>query len=179
MSGGVRKVRVENCKFTYAKTHAIYIKGQVGRGAFVEDIEVRNIDVAGAQLGFLRLNFLTSGRKDENQAPGIAGIPRIASFHFRNVRVHELPQLVEGWEIHPARPLEGLVLENISGSCKTGLKLAHIKGAHLSGIRLEGLTGPLLSTLDVTGSGLAGAVPLAVSDVPPVVPEPAVPYRLG
>lgn len=178
MSGGVRRVRIENCKFTYAKTHAIYIKGQVGRGGYVEDIDVRNIDVTGAQLGFLRFNFLTSGRNDENQAPGVAGVPHIANFRFRHVRVHDLPQLVEGWEIHPVRPLEGLVLENISGSCKTGLKLAHIKGAHLSGIRLDGLTGPLLSTLDVKGTGLAGAVPLPAPDVLPLVSEPATPYQL-
>lgn len=179
MSGGVRNVRIENCKFNYAKTHAIYIKGQVGRGAFVEDIEVRNIEVRGAEQGLLRINFLSSGRKDENQVAGLAGIPHIANFRFYNVEVHDLPQLVEGWEIHPARPLDGLVLENISGSCKTGLKLAHIRKARLTGIKLDGLTGPLLSTLDVSGTGLAGAVPLPPSEVPPIVPEPATPYRLG
>jgi hypothetical protein len=179
MSGGVRRVRIENCKFTYAKTHAIYIKGQVGRGGFVEDIDVNNIDVSGAQLGFLRLNFLSSGRKDEYQVPGVTGIPHIAGFRFRHVRVQDLPQLIEGWEIHPLRPLDGLFLEDISGTCATGIKIANAKGAQLSRIHLQGLTGPLLQTANVIGTGLKGAVALPVAVPVAPYPEPEAPYRLG
>src|ERR1700727_3694533 len=36
-SGGIRNVRIEHCKFTGAKTFAIYIKSRPGRGAFIED----------------------------------------------------------------------------------------------------------------------------------------------
>ena len=37
-SAGVRNVRIEKCKFIHARSHAIFIKSRVGRGAFVEDI---------------------------------------------------------------------------------------------------------------------------------------------
>jgi polygalacturonase len=179
MSGGIRHVRVERCKFTHAKTHAIYIKGQVGRGAFIEDIEVSDIDVADAVLGFLRLNFFTSGKHDEYQVPGEAGIPHVANFRFLHVRVRNIPQLVEGWEIDPRKPLDGLVLQDIRGECPKGILLANVRNADISGINLTGLSGPLLSLANVTGKGLKGAAPLhAPEAAPELAPMPAEPYRL-
>lgn len=179
MSAGIRHVRIENCKFTHAKTHAIYIKGQVGRGGFVEDIDVRNIDVTSVGQGVLRINFLNSGKKDEFQVPGLRGIPHIAGFRFRNLRVHDVPQLMEGWEIHPDRPLDGLLLQDISGTCAKGIQLANVRKADIARIHLNGLNGPLLSTAHVTGVGLKDAVPMPAPDVPAPVPEPATPYKLG
>ena len=64
-SGGIRNVRIAHCKFTAAKSHAIYIKSRPGRGAFIEDISVDDIDVAGCGQGFLRLNMAGSGIQDE------------------------------------------------------------------------------------------------------------------
>jgi polygalacturonase len=160
MSGGVRAVRIENCRFVHAKTHALYLKGQVGRGGYVQDIEVVNAEISGCLLGAIRINFLTSGKRDERQVPGEAGIPRIANFRFTAVRVRDVPQVLEAWEIDSAKPLEGLVLENITGSAAKGLQLAHIRGARIARVKLDGLTGPLLATKDVTGTGLHGAAPL-------------------
>lgn len=179
MSAGVRRVRIENCKFTHAKTHAIYIKGQVGRGGFVEDIDVRNIDVAGVGLGVLRINFLTSGKKDEFQVPGLRGIPHLSGFRFQHVRVHDVPQLMEGWEIHPDRPLVGLVLQDISGTSAKGIQLANVRKANIARIHLDGLNGPLLGTSNVTGVGLKDAVPMPAQEAPAPVPEPATPYKFG
>jgi len=50
-SGGIRKVRIRNCKFTGAKTFALYIKSRPGRGAFIEDIVAENLDVTGTYGG--------------------------------------------------------------------------------------------------------------------------------
>ena len=47
-SGGIRNVRIEHCKFTKARTYAIYIKSRPGRGAFIEDIVADDLDVSGA-----------------------------------------------------------------------------------------------------------------------------------
>ncbi len=179
MSAGIRRVRIENCKFTRAKSHAIYIRGQVGRGGFVEDIDVRNIDVVGVGMGAFRINFLNSGKKDEFQVPGLRGIPHLADFRFRQVRVHDAPQLLEGWEIHPDRPLDGLVLQDISGTCAKGIQLANVRKADITRVHLEGLSGPLLSTVNVAGVGLKAAVPMPAPEAPAPVPEPAVPYKLG
>ena len=160
MSGGIRGVRIENCRFVKAKTHAIYLKGQVGRGGYVEDLSVENADISGTGLGAIRINFVSSGKHDERPVPGEAGIPRIANFRFRNLRVHDVPQLLEAWEIDPAKPLEGLVLEDITGTAAKGLLLAHMRDVRVANVHLDGVEGPLVSIKDVTGKGLRGAAVL-------------------
>ena len=176
MSGGIRHVRVEHCKFLRAKTHAIYIKGQVGRGGYVEDLSFEDCDIAGAGLGAVRINFLSSGKHDEDQVPGLKGVPHISDFRFRRLRVRDTPQLVEAWEIHPDRPLDGLVLEDISGSSTKGIHLAHVRRAHFTRVRLDGLEEPLVRTFDVTGIGPTAPFSPPAADRTPFAQE--VPYEL-
>ena len=52
-SGGIRNVRISDCKFTAAKTFAVYIKSRPGRGAFIEDISCNNLEVSSNVGGFL------------------------------------------------------------------------------------------------------------------------------
>lgn len=66
-SGGIRDVRIEDCKFTQARTYAIYIKSRPGRGAFIENISATNLEVATAPGGFLRINLLNSGIQDPSR----------------------------------------------------------------------------------------------------------------
>ena len=177
-SGGIRGVLIEHCKCLGARTHAIYIKSRPGRGAFIEDITVNDLDVSGAKLGFLRLNFLNSGKQDEFPVPGLEGIPTVRNFRFSNIRVVDVPTLVDAFEIHPDKPLDGLSLKNVTGTCGKGLSLANIRHADLQDIKVTGFTGPLLSTSNVTGRGLAGAAMLPATKVPEPVPAPAQPYVL-
>ncbi|MGN6268841.1 MAG: glycoside hydrolase family 28 protein [Sphingomonas sp.] len=178
-SGGVRGVRVDRCKVLGAGTHAVYIKSRPGRGAFIEDVVMNDLDVAGTKDGFLRFNFTDSGKHDENPVPGLAGIPTVGNFSFTNVRVRDVPVLVEGGANNPEKPLDGLTLANISGTARAGIRLAHARRVRLSGIHVEGVAGPLLQTYDVSGTGLAGAQPLPPSAAPGPVPAPATPYVLS
>jgi len=177
-SAGIRDVHVDHCKFLGARSHAIYIKSRPGRGAFIEDITMNDLEVSGAQQGFLRLNNLNSGKQDEFSIAGDAGIPTFRNFQFRNVHVMDLPTLVSAVEIHPNKPLDGFVLENVTGTCKKGISLANMKGVRLSGIKVTGFDGPLLSVYNVSGAGVAGAAKLEPPKVPDPVPEPAEPYKL-
>jgi polygalacturonase len=180
-SAGIRNVHVSNCKFVGARSHAVYIKSRPGRGAFVEDIFMTDLEVSGAQAGFLRLNNLNSGKQDEFSVPGDAGIPLFRNFQFRNVRVTDESLLVAALEIHPKKPLDGFVLENVTGTCKKGISLANMTHVKLADIKVTGFEGPLLSIYNVTGTGLAGAVQLDAAPLPKVpdaIPEPAVPYKL-
>lgn len=177
-SGGIRNVRIEHCKCVGARSHAIYIKSRPGRGAFVEDIHVDDFEASNAQQGFLRINFLNSGLQDPYPVPGEAGVPTIRNFTFNNIRVHDLPRLVQANEISSAKPLDGLVLSNITGTCAKGITLANVHNAELKNISVTGFTGPLLSTYATTGSGLAGAEALEVPTVPEAIAAPAVPYVL-
>ncbi|MGB9454685.1 MAG: glycoside hydrolase family 28 protein [Bryobacteraceae bacterium] len=177
-SGGIRNVRIEHCKFTRARTFALYIKSRAGRGAFIEDIIADDLDVSGASGGFLRLNLLSSGIRDQDPVPGDEGIPTLRNFQFSNIRVTDCPVLVDGIGIHPNKPLEGFSLINVTGTCAKGISLANIKDAEVNGIQVAGFAGPLLSIHNVTGTGLEGAATIEGPKVPDPIPAPAEPYRL-
>jgi len=178
-SGGIRNVHVEKCKCLGAGTFAIYIKSRPGRGAFIEDIYMNDLEVSGAKNGFLRFNILNSGIADTpNLVPGDEGIPTIKNFNFSNIKVTDVPVLVDGIGIHPNKPLDGFSLTNVTGTCGKGISLANIKNAKLSNIKVTGFEGPLLSTYNVTGTGLTGATKLEAAKTPDPILPPATPYLL-
>jgi polygalacturonase len=177
-SGGIRNVRISSCKFNGAHSHAIYIKSRPGRGAFIDSISASDLDVTNTGAGFLRINNLNSGKSDEFNVPGDQGIPSFRNFSFTNVRVTNVPHLVQATEIHPAKPLDGLILDGIIGTCAKGIELANVKNAKIGDIKVTGFTGPLLSIANVTGTGLDGAATIEPPKVPDPVPAPATPYLL-
>jgi polygalacturonase len=144
-SGGIRKVVVEHCNFLVAHTHAIYIKSRPGRGAFLEDFTMTDLDVSNARLGFLRITTLNSGLQDPAPVPGLDGIPTVRNFTFSNIRVTDVPVLVQANEIHPDKPLDGFVLTNVTGTCQKGIMLANMKNVVLRDIKVTGFAGPLIS----------------------------------
>ncbi|HEV2577459.1 MAG TPA: glycosyl hydrolase family 28 protein, partial [Acidobacteriaceae bacterium] len=177
-SGGIRDVWIKDCKFTGAKTYAFYIKSRRGRGAFIENIYADGLEVSNCTQGFLRLNMASSGIQDQDPVPGDDGIPTARNWRFSNVVVHDVPKLVQATELDPKKPLDGLWLENISGTCQEGMFLANVRHAVLKNVRVTGFTGALLNTYDVTGSGLAGAKPMGAPKPLAEVPAPAAPYKL-
>jgi hypothetical protein len=172
-SGGIRNVHIERCHCLGAKTFAVYIKSRPGRGAFIEDIHIDDMDVAGTGDGFLRINMLDSGKQDAAPVPGLDGIPTIRNFHFSRIRVRDVPVLVDASAIHPDKPLTGFSLTDISGTCGKGIALAHMRDVVLRDIAVGGYAGPLLATCDVSGMGLSGAAALPASVRPADVPAPA------
>ena len=106
------------------------------------------------------------------------GIPTIRNFSFSNIRVVDVPVLVQATEIHPSKPLDGLTLSNITGTCSKGISLANVKHAVLRHIDVTGFERPLLSTYNTTGTGLENAVALPAPKVPDAIPAPAQPYIL-
>jgi polygalacturonase len=177
-SGGIRNVRIERCRFTAARTHAIYIKTRIGRGAFIEDIAATDLEASGLMRGFLNVNALTSGLQDEDPVPGEEGIPRLRNFRFSNVKLENCAALAEVTSIHPDKPLEGFSLTNVSGACGKGIALANIRKAEIRNIRISGFAGPLIAIHNVTGKGLEGAAKIDPTKVPEIVRAPPLPYRL-
>ena len=114
-SAGIRNVVVEHCKCAGARSYAIYIKSRPGRGAYVENVSLNDLDVSGAKQGFLRLNNLNSGKQDEFPVPGDEGIPKFADFHFSNIRVTDVPVLVRGHGDSPAQTADRLFADQRDG----------------------------------------------------------------
>src|SRR5262249_53020226 len=140
-SGGIRGVRIENCKFAHAKTYAIYIKSRPGRGAFIENVTADNLDVRTAPGGFLRVNLLTSGIQDPEPVRGDDGIPTAKRFRFSNINV-DCGTLVDAFSISPAKPVDGFSLSNVTGTCAKGITLANMTDVELADINVTGYDGP-------------------------------------
>jgi polygalacturonase len=151
-SGGIRNVRVTRCRFT-ARSDAIYIKTRIGRGGAIENISGDNLDVLGG--GFLRVNLTSSGNLNTVDDPvaGLAGYPIGRNFSFTNVRLANATLLADVSKIAPERPLDGLTLSHITGTCDKGISLANITNAALSEIHVTGYKGELLTSTNVMGSG--------------------------
>jgi pectate lyase len=177
-SGGIRDARIEKCKFIGAKSHAIYIKSRVGRGGFFEDIVVDDAEVSGMKAGFLRIDVLATGIQDQDPVPGVEGIPSLKNLRFTNVRVSDVPVLVEATHIDPLKPMDGFSLVNVTGTCAKGISIANAKNVEIRNVKVSGYDGPLLSVANVTGVGLAGATKIDAPKVPEPIAKPEKPYEL-
>jgi hypothetical protein len=109
---------------------------------------------------------------------GDDAIPTVRNFRFSNVRVKDVPVLVDARNIHPDKPLDGFSLADVTGTCGKGIALANIKHSHLSNIHVTGYAGPLLPTINVAGSGLPGAVAMQGPKLPDPVKAPDASYQL-
>ena len=152
-SGGIRDVRIEDCKFTHAKSYALYIKSNSGRGAFIKDIAARDLDVATAPGGFLRINLTGSGIKDAEPVPGEEGIPAARNFSFTGVKV-DCGTLVDAAQTSPVKPIDGFSLVEVKGTCRKAISLANMTQVVLRDIHVTGYEGPFLAQTNVQGVGL-------------------------
>jgi polygalacturonase len=156
-SGGINRVDVQRCKLT-AHTTAIYIKSRVGRAGAIEAITARDLDIH--EGGFLRINLATAGNRTtvDDAVEGLVGYPLGRNYRFSQVRLHDAAYVLKT-SLTAEKPLEGLWLEEITGTARAGLELQHVRGAVLRHVDVTGFSGPRLATDDVTGEGLDGAVP--------------------
>jgi hypothetical protein len=156
ISAGVRRVRIEHCKLT-GRTFGVYLKSRIGRAGVSEDISGDDLDVLGG--GFLKINLVGAGNLNtyDDPVPGDLGIPSARNLRFTNVRVNDATKLVDATDISIEKPLDGLVLTNITGTAAKGITLRNITHAELSGINVTGITGAPLAIDNATGTGLEGA----------------------
>ena len=168
MSGGIRNVHFERCRFTHG-SNSIFIKSRTGRGGFME--EIHGVDLVAEASCFLRLDLTTKGITGSDPIPGEAGIPHVANLSFTNVKSTS-PVLIDARRIAPQKPVENLSVTNVTGTCKKPIALANIKGVELANIDVAGAR-PITIT-NVTGTGLEGATQVPPDPNPPTQPtQPA------
>lgn len=152
-SGGIRNVRISHCTFA-ARSCGVYIKTRIGRGGAIEDISGDDLTVQSG--GFLQINLVSTGNSNTVDDPvaGLAGYPIGRNFSFTNVKLTNATFCCEASHISPERPLDGLTLANITGTCQKSISLANITNASLSNIHITGFTSKLLTEENVQGTGL-------------------------
>ena len=178
-SGGVRNVRIEHCKMK-AYTHTIYIKTRIGRSGLNENISGDDLEILGGD--FLRINLVKGGNNSTADDPveGLIGYPEARNFSFSNIKMNGGKALVVGTEVSALRPLHGLTLTNVTGA-HTGITLANMTGVALKNISPgvvpatpaaataagQPAPGPVFGIVNVTGTGLEGAVAIPAPIDPP------------
>ena len=179
-SGGVRNVRIEHCKMK-AYTHTIYIKTRIGRAGVNENISGDDLDILGGD--FLRINLVKGGNNSTADDPveGLIGYPEARNFNFSNIRMGAAAKaLVVGTEVSALRPLHGLTITNVTGT-HHGITLANMTDVVLKNIASgvapvapptataagQPAPGPIFGIVNVTGTGLEGAVAIPAPVDPP------------
>ena len=120
----------------------------------MENISGENLTVLKSPT-FIGIDLLNKGIQATDPVPGdVDKWAHVQNIHFKNVRVQDVTALVAGKNVPAARPVDGFVLNEISGTCAHGITLANMTNVKLAGLHVTGFEGPLISTQNVKGSGL-------------------------
>lgn len=166
MSGGIRRVRLENCTLS-GRQNGIFFKSRDGRGGFIEDVTGENLTVSNSPT-FVAINLLNKGIQASDPVPGdVDQWAQLQNISFKNIRVSNVNQLIAGANIPTQKPARNLVFSNVTGTCNKGITLSNIVDIKFSGIHVTGFQGPLFTQQNVTGTGLDN----------PVAPAPAAPTQ--
>jgi polygalacturonase len=153
MSGGIRNVKIQNCVVS-GRENAIFIKSREGRGGYMQDISGENLVVLKSPT-FLCINLLKKGIPATDPVPGdLEKWPLVKNLCFTNVSVQDVAALVDARNVPPARPVDGLTLTDISGTCAHAISVANMTNVILSKIHVTGFSGPLVSVENTQGKGL-------------------------
>ena len=153
LSGGIRNIRVENCSIK-GRQNGISFKSRDGRGGFIENFTGENLLIDHSPT-FIDINLLNKGIQACDPVTNAAD--KWTSMHnvrFNHIHVINVTDLVRGKNVPPERPVDGLTLTDIKGTCTHAITLANMTNVVLSGISVTGYEGPLVTHTNVHGTGL-------------------------
>ena len=154
LSGGIRNVLVENCTIT-GHQNAIFLKSRDGRGGFIENFAGENLIVQNSPT-LLAINLLNKGIQASDPVTGdVDKWTLMNNIRFSHVQVTNITDLVLAQNIPSARPVVGLTLADIQGTCSRALVLANMTNVTLARINVTGYQGAFLTQTNVQGTGLS------------------------
>lgn len=153
LSGGIRNVRVENCVIS-GRQNAIFLKSRDGRGGYIDNVTGENLVVQNSPT-FIGINLLNKGIQASDPVAGDTNQwTRMSNIRFSHIQVRNVADLVMAQNVPVVRPLDGLTLTDIQGTCGRGLTLANMTNVVLARINVTGYRGALLTSTNVHGVGL-------------------------
>lgn len=139
MSGGVRRVWVEDIRMGYAKT-ALNFKGNLDRGGVIEDVHVRNVTVEKADTFLL---FTT----DYHGYRGGQFPPRFRRFTLEDLTCAAAQVPIRATGV-PAARLEDITLRRVAvAAAAQPATFRHARGLRLDDVQVNGT--PVTSLADV------------------------------
>jgi polygalacturonase len=140
-SGGIRNVKVLNCRADEGCEEIVRFKTKVGRGGVVEDILYENITATGtARVFSFNMNaFSTMWVPEEftTPVPPELGLPVFRNIVVRNLTAKDCESAgrIAGL---PETPLQNLRLENVTIEAKKGFVIEHTVGLQFENVKLNG-----------------------------------------
>jgi polygalacturonase len=139
-SGGIRNVRIYDCKTEGGCGEVVRFKTRMGRGGVVEDVLYENVEADGARqvFNFNMDTFSNTWVPEEFRTPVPAdkGTPV-----FRNIRVRNLRATNCGSAGRlvglPDSPLRDLTLENVNIEAKSGFTIRNARGLHFQNVQVN------------------------------------------
>lgn len=115
LSGGVRNVYVHDCKFApgYKPFNLLFIKTNIRRGGFVENIHLENIEATATRESVLGIETDVLYQWKTLVPTYEERVTKISDIHVSNIRISEtgIPFRIEG---DKRAPVKDVVLENIT-----------------------------------------------------------------
>ena len=159
MSGGVRNVRVQGCEFRGTDV-GLRFKTCRGRGGTVEDIEIRDIqmaDILGAAISFDMFYQGTAWGEDDAvsaRAESVGeGTPVFRGVSIENVTCENARVAIEMRGL-PEMPIENIAIANMKASAQIGVQLQDARDITLRDVQIEVETLPALRAHDVENLSL-------------------------
>ena len=141
-SGGIRHVRIHDCRADNGCNEIVRFKTRMGRGGVVEDIVYENIEASGIRqlLSFNMDAFSTTWLPEQFRAPAPAAVatPIFRDITVRNIKVKTCG--VAGHVIGLAEsPIQNLKLENIEiENAEKGFTMRYIHGLVCENVKVNG-----------------------------------------
>ena len=79
---------------------------------------------------------------------------QLTGIRFNHIQVTNITDLVLAPNVPAARPVTGLTLTDIQGTCRRAIRLANMTNVTLANINVTGYQGKFLTLTNVQGAGL-------------------------
>lgn len=159
-SGWIRNVVASN--ITAQGTQAgIRIKSRRGRGGGVEDVRFDNWTMEDVGKGIeVTSYYVMEGETQTTVAPVSNRTPVFRNIAISNVTINRARIAID-IEGLPEMPIEGLRLNNVTASAKSGMSARNTKGMELHNVEVNAASGPALSLENCTDVSMRGPSPNA------------------
>ena len=140
-SGGIRNVRISDCRADGGCSEVVRFKTRMGRGGVVEDVCYENIEADGVRMvfNFNMEAFSTTWVPEEFRTPVP---PEKGTPIFRNIQVRNLKAkscFAAGRLVGlPESPLRDIRLENVEIQADTGFTIRNARGLRFDNVKLNG-----------------------------------------
>jgi len=140
-AGGIRNVRISDCRAEVGCEEVVRFKTRMGRGGVVEDVIYENITAVGTArvFNFNMDAFTTTWLPEEFRAPLLAeqGTPVFRNITVRNLHATDCAAAGRLAGL-PESPLRNLKLENVSIEAQRGFAIQHTRDLQFENVTVNG-----------------------------------------